>query len=183
MNTVNNKRKKSSQNKIEKTFVELLQKKEINKISVTDICKLADINRTTFYNNYLDIYDLADKIKEKLEQDVYSLYEDERLNKYNSNDFSKIFNLIKENQLFFKTYFKLGFDSNNIFNQNYQYDTNQSSQFYNDEYIDYHIEFFKAGFNAIVKKWLENGCKESPEEINKIIISEYKNKNTNYENN
>ncbi len=176
MNTVNNKRKKESQKRIEKIFVELIQNKEINEISVTNICKLAKINRTTFYNNYIDIYDLAEKIKENLEQDVLNLYQDERLNKYNSNDFSKIFRLVKENQLFFKTYFKLEFDSNNIFTKNYEYDTNQSKTFYNDEFIDYHIEFFKAGFNAIMKKWLNNGCKESVEDMCKILSSEYASK-------
>ena len=48
---------------------------------------------------------------------------------------------------------------------------------YDNKFIDYHIEFFRAGLNAIIKKWLNNGCKESPEEINEIITSEYKNKN------
>ena len=176
MNIVNNKRKRESQNKIEKIFVELIQSKEIDEISVTDICKLANINRTTFYNNYIDIYDLAEKIKEKLEHDVLALYNDERLNQYNSHDFSKIFNLVKENQLFFKTFFKLGFDTNTLFNQDFKYDTKLSKKFYNDEFIDYHIEFFKAGFNAIIKKWLNNGCKESVEDICKILSSEYSNK-------
>ena len=64
MNTPNNKRRKESQERIEKVFVELIQKKEINKISVTDICKKAKVNRSTFYANYIDIYDMADKIKE-----------------------------------------------------------------------------------------------------------------------
>ena len=40
---------------------------------------------------------------------------------------------------------------------------------YNDQFIDYHIEFFMAGLNAIIKKWLQNGCQESPEEINAIL--------------
>lgn len=39
MNTPNNKRRKESQNKIEKIFIELLQTKELNQISVSDICK------------------------------------------------------------------------------------------------------------------------------------------------
>ena len=43
--------------------------------------------------------------------------------------------------------------------------------------IDYHMEFFKAGLNAIIKKWLNNGCKESPKEIESILKSEYSNKN------
>ena len=45
---------------------------------------------------------------------------------------------------------------------------------FDDKYIDYHIEFFMAGLNAIIKKWLNNGCLESPEEINKILQDEYK---------
>ena len=71
------------------------------------------------------------------------LYQDEKLNQYNSNDFSKIFHLVKENPLFFKTYFKLEFDSTDTFKQDYRYDTNQAKEFYNDEYIDYHIAFLK----------------------------------------
>ena len=177
MNVVNNKHKRKSQEKIEKAFVSLLQEKELSQITVTDICKITGINRTTFYNNYLDIYDLADKIRLRLVQDVCNLYEDERTKKYNSNDFSKIFRLIKDNQLFFKTYFKLENDPNVLpSNENFEYDKNLAQQFYNDQYIDYHIEFFRAGFNAIIKKWLDNGCLESPEEMYQIIMSEYSNK-------
>lgn len=178
MNTPNNKRRKESQEKIEKTFVQLIQTKDINEISVTDICKLTNLNRSTFYANYIDIYDLADKIKEKLEREVDNLYKEERENKYNTNDFLKLFKNIKENQIFYKTYFKLNMDENTKISQ-YEYDIHLAKLFYNDAHIEYHIEFFKAGFNAIVKKWLFNGCIETPEEMNDIIINEYKNKNTN----
>ena len=79
MNVQNNKRRKVSQEKIEKAFVTLLQEKELNQITVTDICKITKLNRTTFYNNYLDIYDLAAKIRLKLIQDVDDLYHDEKI--------------------------------------------------------------------------------------------------------
>ena len=42
-----------------------------------------------------------------------------------------------------------------------------------DKYIDYHIEYFKAGINAIMRKWLDGGCVESPNELNNILITEY----------
>ena len=35
------------------------------------------------------------------------------------------------------------------------------------------MEFFRSGFNAIVKLWLSNGCQETPEEMEEIIKSEY----------
>ena len=173
MNTPNNKRKKESQEKIEKTFVQLIQIKDIANISVTDICKMAKLNRTTFYSNYIDIYDLADKVKEKLEKELIQLYEDERTNQYNSNNYLKLFKHIKDNQIFYKTYFKLGFDKNTTV---IQYDTNLAKKHFDNQFIEYHIEFFKNGLNAILKLWLDNGCRETPEEINSIIQSEYLNR-------
>lgn len=81
--------------------------------------------------------------------------------------------------MFYKTYFKLKKDEKFIIQK---YDTNLSKNMYNDKFIDYHIEFFKAGLNAIIRKWLEGGCKETPEEIDNIIKDEYKNKNINSKN-
>ena len=67
MNTPNNRRKKKSIETIEKVFIALLQTRQLNEISVSDICKLAGLNRTTFYANYADIFALADSIRDKLE--------------------------------------------------------------------------------------------------------------------
>lgn len=180
MNTKNNKRKKTSQDKIEKAFVELIQTKEINEISVIEIVKKAKVNRSTFYTNYLDIYDLADKIKEQLEKNVSNLYQDEIIKGYNSNDYLKIFKHVKENQLFYKTYFKLNYDKNYVVKQ---YDTQQAKEYFDNKFIDYHITFFMNGFNAIVRKWLNNGCKETPEEMANIIHSEYNGRIENLKNN
>ena len=177
MNTPNNKRRKETKDKISKVFMNLLQTKEISKISITDICKLAKINRSTFYVNYLDIYDLANKIGEDLEQELALVYKEERETNHNSNDFLKLFKHIKENQIFYKTYFKLNMDQNFIIKE---YDYHLSQKIYNDKYIEYHMEFFKAGLNAIIKKWLNNGCKESPEELENILESEYANKKSYY---
>ena len=159
-------------------FVQLVQTKEINQISVTEICKKANINRSTFYANYLDVYDLADKITEQIENEVALLYQEEREKKNNTNDYLKLFYHIKENQIFYKTYFKLNRDKHFIIKE---YDTNLSKIMYNDQYIDYHIEFFMAGLNAMIKKWLYHGCEESPEEMDHILKSEYKNKNIKFE--
>ena len=173
MKKPNNKRKKESIEKIEKVFLNLIQSKEINEITVTEICKEASINRSTFYANYLDVYDLADKIVDKIINNVYNLYEEERETKNNTNDYLKLFRHINDNQIFYKTYFKLDRDKHFIITK---YDTNLAKKFYDDKYIDYHMEFFMAGLNAIIKKWLNNGCKESPEEIDQILKEEYKNK-------
>ena len=49
---------------IKDTFIKLLSEKDIKKVTVSEICKLADVNRATFYRYYLDVYDLLDHIEE-----------------------------------------------------------------------------------------------------------------------
>ena len=55
-------RVKYTKNIIKESFVELLRKKDINKITVSELCEKADINRATFYRYYIDVYDLLEKI-------------------------------------------------------------------------------------------------------------------------
>ena len=76
MNVKNNKRRRESQEKIERAFIELLQTREIKDITVSDIIKMTELNRSTFYANYIDIFDLADKTREKLENEFSNLFAD-----------------------------------------------------------------------------------------------------------
>lgn len=173
MNIPNNKKRKASIEKIEKTFLQLIQKKNIEEISISMICEIAGLNRSTFYANYIDIYDLAEKIKNNMEIE-FAQFQLSNNAKQNPDGYLNMFRYIKDNQIFFKTYFKLESISMNMPTQ---YNSELAEKYYDNKYIDYHIEFFRAGLNAIIKKWLNNGCKETPEEINEIITSEYKNKN------
>lgn len=52
---------------IKKTFAEMLsEKKELGKISVSDLCRRADISRGTFYSHYDDIYGVAEDYENEL---------------------------------------------------------------------------------------------------------------------
>ncbi len=175
MNVKNNKRRQASQEKIESVFIDLLQEKEISQITVSDICQKTGLNRSTFYANYDDVYNLADRIKDKLEQYVDDLYENDVTNKCGV-DYLILFRFIKDNQRLFNTYFKLGYDNNHKVNwENLNFDLVDSLH---GEHIEYHVEFHKAGLNAIIKKWLASGCKESPETMVKILEVEYGTLNT-----
>lgn len=47
-------------------LAKLLSEKEINKITITDIAKEADINRKTFYNYYSSVYEVIDDIENEI---------------------------------------------------------------------------------------------------------------------
>ena len=170
MNTKNNKRRKDSQEKIEKAFVELLQLHAISEITVSDLIKLTGLNRSTFYANYTDIFDLADQVRQKLEQEFGNLFAD--YDYFNERSGAlKMFTHIKENQIFYKTYFKLCYDDKHLISI---YDQRRAEQEHLDGNIKYHIEFFRNGLNAIIKLWLAGGCKESPEEMAQVLKQEYR---------
>ena len=178
MNKTVNNRKKKSVEKIEKIFIQLIQRYEINEITVSDICKLASINRTTFYANYLDIYDLADKIKDSMFYNLLDLYKEEVMKGEHSYNYLKLFQHIKENQIYYKTMLKLKMDFSKYFD--YSQENGEAMKYLGTiKNMEYHIEFFKAGMSAIITKWLQEGCQESPEEMEQILKSEYQKKNIN----
>ncbi len=172
MNTKNNKRRQATRECIEKTFIELLQTKEITQITVSDICKITGYNRSTFYANYIDIYDLADTIREQLEGEVNKLYGEDAFNNI-GNDYLKLLYHIRDNQKFYITYFKLGYDSKHTVDLGL---LTQENLLFPEEHMKYHIEFHKAGLNAILKMWLAAGCRESPETMVQILQDEYTNR-------
>lgn len=170
MNIKNNKRRRDSQEKIEKVFVEMLQTQEIKDITVSDIIKTTGLNRSTFYANYIDIFDLADKTREKLENDFSKLFADYDYFTERTGAL-KMFKHIKENQIFYKTYFKLCYDEKLLISI---YDKKRAEKEHMDNNLKYHIEFFRNGLNSIIKLWLAGGCQESPEEMAEVIKQEYR---------
>lgn len=170
MNTKNNKRRRESQERIEKAFIELLQRNELKDITVSDIIKVTGLNRSTFYANFLDIFDLADKTREMLEQEFSNLFAD--YDYFNERSGAlKLFRHIKENQLFYQTYFKLCYDDKHLISI---YDPKRAEQEHISTNLKYHIEFFRNGLNAIIKLWLAGGCQESPTEMAEVLKLEYR---------
>ena len=64
-----------SKNAIRQSFLGLLQEKSLNQITVSEICRIANIGRGTFYLHYTDIYDLYDQIENHLYEGLYQLFE------------------------------------------------------------------------------------------------------------
>ena len=82
-----------------------------------------------------------------------------------------MFRYLKENQIFYKTYFKLCYDDKHLVSI---CDPNRAEKEQVSENLKYHIEFFRNGLNAIIKLWLSGGCKETPEEMAEVLKMEYR---------
>ncbi len=170
MNTPNNKRRQNTLLKIHTAFLTLLKDKELNEISVTDLCALAEINRTTFYANYSDIHALAHASMERLEAETLEFVGDGLMAENFETSILKLFAHIRENQTRYNTYFKLGLDEKFLIPE---HAVLKSNLYHNTPHGKYYVEFFRHGLTAVVKLWLDGGCVETPEEMAEIIRSEY----------
>lgn len=72
---------------IKEAFLGLLQKKDITKISVMELCKECDINRATFYRYYVDIFDLLRKLEDEFILEVRESYKKYDYNTYKLYDY------------------------------------------------------------------------------------------------
>lgn len=61
---------------IHDVFCELTKDKKLNEITIKELCTKADINKSTFYLHYRDIYDLANSIQTTFLQDVCAIIDE-----------------------------------------------------------------------------------------------------------
>ena len=145
MNTKNNKRHQETLQRVYMAFASMLREQERNKISVTELCEAANIDRSTFYANFEDISALANSYAAELEKQVAA-------QPHVEGEFSWIFEYILENKELFQTYFKLGVSRTAT---------------------DYKTIFFRNGVNSVAKLWFEGGCMDSPQKMGEILKREY----------
>jgi AcrR family transcriptional regulator len=51
---------------LKQSLLTLLKKKPINKVTVKEVCELAEVNRATFYAHYTDCFDLKQSMENEL---------------------------------------------------------------------------------------------------------------------
>lgn len=160
---------------IEQSFLELLQKKPVAKITVTEICQIAGINRATFYKHYLDVPDLLEKIEEDLFNQIRRSFGAEqikvkdfliRMLRYTKDNQDRFFALGGENgdpNLMMKTFMVCYESAYPLLAQNMPGVSD------NERQMLYH--FLSQGAGGVLAWWVRDGMRTSPEELAQFILS------------
>ena len=80
---------------------QLLQKKSIKEITVKELVELVDINRSTFYLHYSDIYNMLSSIEEELLEEIRQTILNHPVSPFNESSFpfiEDIFQILEENK-------------------------------------------------------------------------------------
>lgn len=176
MNINYNQRYQSTEEKIQKALFSLLKFRDYNDIAIKEICYEAGIHRSSFYAHYQDINHLMMSIEKKLSNSIIKIFDPSVM--WNQQTFVKLFEFLKENKNFYKAYLKTSeqtfMEKNDFMNFVNKMGENNMSLIYSSDEIIYHMAFFAGGIKAMSKSWIMTGCKETPEQMAKILTNEYK---------
>ena len=146
MNTPNNRRSLATEECLKNALIALLKDKELADISITELCNVADIERSTFYAHYEDVSALGNACAADIEKRLSEV-------SHSADDFAWIFEYIKDHPEVFSVYFKLGVSKTTG---------------------DYKKIFFRTGAYSVAKMWFDGGCIEPPEQMGEIVKREYR---------
>lgn len=160
---------------IEESFLELLRKKPVARITVTELCQTANINRATFYKHYLDINDLMEKIEENIFQRIRDSFDAEELKlrdflvkmmEYTRENSNRIMALGGDNgdpELMTKTFLVCYERAYPMMSRNLRNLTEWESRFL--------YEYMAQGAGGVLRAWVAGGMNEPPEEVAQFILN------------
>lgn len=161
---------RKTKNLIKTTFAELLnEKKKLNKITVTELVKRADITRGTFYTHYDDIYDVANEYQletiELLVSENTILYDKKDIINY----FDDIITCLKKNEKIYKMLLSSNepltfLDTlKQMASKKILFALKNSGK--NDAYLELDISFFMNGIITELLKYYRNESNYSLDEL------------------
>lgn len=172
---------------MDEALIDLLEVKDLEYITVKEICEKAGVNRSTFYLHYETIADLVNEATEHVNQCFQSYFMRDAIDfvdKINNRDLK---DLVLITQDYLLPYLQFISENKNIYRAAFRNPNGmQSDAKYRDlkKYIlepilekfevpdlfrRYYIVYYMAGVIAIIKEWLTNGCQEPVETIAAII--------------
>ena len=173
--------------KMNEALISLLEEKSFEYITVSEICKSAEVNRSTFYLHYENTTDLLDETVRNLLDgfmsyfnvdvknltDKFKMSSLEELNFISDKYLHPYLCYIKENKRLFSTVLShsASFKFNDIFQRLYKMVFNPVLERFDYPTSDrkYAMMFYLNGITAIVSEWLKDGCEKSVDEVSQII--------------
>ncbi len=175
--------------KMDKALLEILEKKDFEYITIREICKKADVSRSTFYLHYQNTKDLLDEAARYIFDGFMDYFSDEKqlvttrfadcelteLNFMTEKYLMPFLRYFRENKRLLKTMMSnyISFDLNGIYDRLFKYIFNPVlSRFdFPEKERDYVMRFYLTGIFAVVMQWIEEDCEKPDKEIAQIITT------------
>ena len=169
----------NTKRKLSKSLISLLTSKSITEIDVSELCKKAGINRTTFYKHYASLYHLLDELIVQFFKRIETLFLSLSSGENTTSKVAYLLKYLKQNREFVtiimnnnsfssisERLIQLNFICN-LINSNIQYRKNA----YVSE--DYYVDFIISGWIAAIRRWVNENCDLDVNTLARLLTSIY----------
>lgn len=172
--------------RMNESLIELLEEKELEYITVKEICQRAGVNRSTFYLHYETIADLVNETAETIDRRFLSYFPQDRRALMDSPDRKDLvlvsreyllpyLRFIQENKKVYRAAFKNpgGMQMDARYRKLRQYVLEPIMERFEipEPHRPYYIAYYVEGVFAIVKEWLGRDCADEVETVIEIILA------------
>ena len=151
-------------------LTKLLEKKQVNEITVKELTDLADMNRGTFYLYYKDIYDMLEKIEDEMFQKldvIAQTHEHGDITQEVKPLLLDLFRFIGENQEMCRVLLSPNGDIN-FLHRLYEAIRERIREIWADQVeavsekeFDYRYSFVVFGCAGMIRAWVNRNCQET----------------------
>lgn len=171
-----NQRVRLTKRMLREGLIHLLRQKELHQITVTELCSYAEINRTTFYKYYGNVYDVLNDIETEFKHqwDIFvnnvSSTEQSAIEKslinllYYIKNSREIYSVLLKNKTGQSFLSEMVQNTIDFLRKDFDSDDPQTSS--RNEYI---FQYIVSGSAVIIQKWIESGTLESAEFISTLL--------------
>ena len=155
---------------LKEALLRLLEKKSLDRISITELCKEAGINRATFYRHYELPRDLLIEIETEFFEEMMKSFKAP----LSVEDVERCYAYFWEHADLVRVFMQYNLDANitKIFDVLYQNTLNTKAfQFFDTEDSQLIYVFLAGGGCSLLRQWLMSDIQKTPKEIAEITFS------------
>jgi len=159
---------------IRQAFYEILKEKNFEKITVTDIVKKADVNRSTFYAHYPDVMGVVEEIQEEILDYTQKFMEEIDFHDFYTNPKPYLQNIVKlvaENNELYRLLMTSAMAAKQLEQIKYilverTIATVKAPELFKDKFeLEFSVRFFMGGVVEVYTQWLYGVIDCSLEEL------------------
>lgn len=159
---------------LRESLLSQLEHMPINKISVSQVCDQADVNRSTFYLYYKDVYDLNDQIQQELYDEIFKLVSEDIDLVPGLTLLRRIYELIYKNRDLARVVFGKYGDKEfmkkiiTIYHDQAVSDWMKETKDVDKDTLSYLYTFLTYTNLGMVEHWINTDFRETPEQLAKM---------------
>lgn len=171
-------RKRRTREQLRNGLAELMEHKNIREITVKELVEKVDINRSTFYLHYSDIYDMLEKIENELAEEIQRSVQSHPVSPFNEASFpfiEDVFSILEANKKICRVL--LGPNGDMAFLHQIQSILEEHSlrvlaEKFPDQMEDlkYAYAFCMSGCTGLIKTWLKGNYGGSPQHMAELTF-------------